>query len=149
MPYEFKAIRRVEFSETDMAGLMHFSNYFRFMEAAEQSFLRSLGLSVFKSGDPPLSWPRVHAECDYKLPLYFEDEVEIHLIVAEMKLKALTYVFKFRRLNATPPVQVARGVLTAVCVKHTEDGGMAACSIPKIVTDKIQTAPVELLKIGN
>lgn len=83
MSYEYKTTRRVEFHETDMAGLMHFSNYFRYMETVEQAFLRSLGFSVFKSGDPPVSFPRVHAECDYKLPLQFEDEVEIHLLVAE------------------------------------------------------------------
>jgi len=147
MAYEFKTIRHVEFSETDMAGLMHFSNYFRYMETVEQSFLRSLGLSVFKSGDPPVSWPRVHAECDYKRPLYFEDEVEIHLLVAEMKPKALTYVFKFRKLNASPPVPVARGALTSVCVTHKADGGMAACSIPQAALDRIQTAPLELLRL--
>ena len=146
MPYEFKTIRRVEFSETDMAGLMHFSNYFRYMESAEQRFFRSLGLSVFRGGDPPVSWPRVHAECDYKIPLHFEDEVEIHLLVAEKKPKALTFAFKFRKLNASPPVQVARGSLTAVCVRHEPDGGMAVCSMPKLALDKIQAAPLELLK---
>src|SRR5260221_14772436 len=46
MPYEFKHTRRVEFSDTDMAGIMHFSNFFRFMEATETAFMRSLGLSV-------------------------------------------------------------------------------------------------------
>jgi YbgC/YbaW family acyl-CoA thioester hydrolase len=146
MPYEFKTVRRVEFSETDMAGLMHFSNYFRFMETAEQRFFRSLGLSVFRSGDPPVSWPRVHAECDYKIPLYFEDEVEIHLLVAEKKPKALTFVFKFRKLNASPPVQVARGALTAVCVQHEADGRMAVCAMPQTALDKIQVAPLELLQ---
>ena len=43
MAYEFKATRQVEFSETDMAGIMHFSNFFRFMETAEHGFYRSLG----------------------------------------------------------------------------------------------------------
>jgi len=46
MPYEFKLTRRVEFAETDMAGIMHYSNYFRFMETAEHAFFRSLGLSI-------------------------------------------------------------------------------------------------------
>jgi YbgC/YbaW family acyl-CoA thioester hydrolase len=145
MPYEFKTIRRVEFSDTDMAGLMHYSNFFRFMETAEHGFFRSLGLSIVRSGDPPVGWPRVHARCDFKIPLHFEDEVEIHLLVAEKKSKALTYVFKFRKLNATPPVQVARGALTVVCVSYQKDGRMAACAIPKVVADQIQTAPAELL----
>ena len=34
MACEFKATRRVEFSDTDMAGIMNYSNYFRFMETA-------------------------------------------------------------------------------------------------------------------
>ena len=42
----FTTTRRVEFGDTDMAGIMHFANFFRFMEAAEPDFLRSLGLSV-------------------------------------------------------------------------------------------------------
>ena len=46
MAYEFKAIRRVEFADTDMAGIMHYSNFFRFMETAEHAFFRSLGLSI-------------------------------------------------------------------------------------------------------
>ena len=38
--------RRVEFCDTDMAGIVHFANFFRWMESAEVEFLRSLGLSV-------------------------------------------------------------------------------------------------------
>ena len=77
MAYEFKATRQVQFSETDMAGLMHFSNFFRFMETAEHGFYRSLGFSVVDlSRHPRLGWPRVHAACDYKKPLRFEDMVE-------------------------------------------------------------------------
>ena len=48
MAYEFKVRRRVEFSETDMAGIVHYSNFFRYMEAAEHAFFRSLGLSIHK-----------------------------------------------------------------------------------------------------
>ena len=145
MAYEFKATRRVEFSETDMAGIMHYSNFFRFMETAEHAFFRSLGFSIMTSNvDPPVGWPRVHAECDYKAPLRFEDEVEIHLLVSEKKSKALSYVFKFTKLNGAATVEVARGGLTVVCVRH--DGRkMTACAIPKEVADKIQVAPAELL----
>ena len=46
MPYEQRIRRRVEFSETDMAGIVHYSNFFRYMEAAEHEFFRALGFSV-------------------------------------------------------------------------------------------------------
>ena len=147
MPYEAKAIRRVEFSETDMAGIVHYSNFFRYMEAAEHGFFRSLGLSVVTDQtDPPIGWPRVHAECDYLQPLRFEDEIEIHILVSEKKSKSLSYVFRFRKLNASLPVEVARGSLTVVCVTHDKDGRMKAAPIPKAVADKIEVAPPELLK---
>jgi acyl-CoA thioester hydrolase len=146
MPYEFKAIRRVEFSDTDMAGIMHFSNFFRFMETAEHAFFRSLGLSIAPGRSAPdIGWPRVHAECDYSSPLFFEDEVEIHLLVREKRSKSLSYLFKFTKLNESPQTEVARGILTVVCVKHQPGEKMRACSIPHSLADKIEVAPAELL----
>jgi acyl-CoA thioesterase FadM len=87
----------------------------------------------------------VRAECNYKAPLQFEDEVEVHLLVSGKKSKALTYLFKFRKLNAAPPVEVARGHLTVVCVT-LQGGKMTACAMPKVMSDKIQVAPPELLR---
>jgi YbgC/YbaW family acyl-CoA thioester hydrolase len=146
MAYEFKAVRRVEFSETDMAGIVHYSNFFRYMESAEHAFFRHLGFSVVMDHvEPPLGWPRVHASCDYRQPLRFEDEVEIHLLVSEKKSKSLGYLFKFRKLNASPPIEVARGSLTVVCVTKQADGRMAATHIPKSFADKIEVAPARLL----
>ncbi len=149
MPYEFKATRLVEFSDTDMAGIMHFSNFFRFMETAEHAFYRSLGFSVVARGqvDPPIGWPRVHAHCDYRKPLRFEDLVEIHLLVREKKSKALSYSFRFYKLNAKPVEEVARGALTVVCVSHRQDGTMGAVSIPREFAEKIEVAPTELLEV--
>ncbi|MDB6123909.1 MAG: thioesterase superfamily protein [Pedosphaera sp.] len=146
MAYEFKAIRRVEFSETDMAGIVHYSNFFRYMEIAEHGFFRELGYSVVMNHfEPPVGWPRVHAECEYRQPLRFEDEVEIHMLVSEKKSKSLSYIFKFRKLNATIPMDIARGSLTVVCVVKQADGRMAAAHIPKAFADKIDVAPAELL----
>src|ERR1700751_4283247 len=117
MPFEFKAVRRVEFSETDAAGIVHYSNFFRYMETAEHGFFRSLGYSVVMTQfNPPLGWPRVRAECEYRQPLRFEDEVEIHLLITEKKSKSLSYLFRFRKLNGPASVEVARGSLTVVCV---------------------------------
>ena len=146
MAYEFKITRRVEFSETDMAGIVHYSNFFRYMEAAEHAFFRSLGLSVFpRKPGPPVGWPRVHATCDFSAPLRFEDEVEVHLLIAKKKSKALTYAFRLRKLNAEEPIEVARGSVTVVCVSMT-GGKMKATRIPKVIADMIEVAPRKLLK---
>ncbi|HEX4122058.1 MAG TPA: thioesterase family protein [Verrucomicrobiae bacterium] len=143
MAYEFKAIRRVEFSDTDMAGIMHYSNFFRFMETAEHGFFRSLGFSIIGE----VGWPRVRAQCDFRAPLRFEDEVEIHLLVTEKKSKALSYDFIFRRLVPTPETEVANGSMTVVCVTH-QDGKMTACPIPPSIANKIEVAPAKLHRHG-
>jgi acyl-CoA thioester hydrolase len=146
MAYEYKAVRRVEFSDTDMAGIVHYSNFFRYMETAEHGFFRSLGHSVVMDKfEPPMGWPRVRAECEYRKPLYFEDEVEIHLLVSEKKSKSLSYVFKFWKLNGPAPVEVARGSLTVVCVTKQSDGKLVAAPIPREFADKIKVAPAAML----
>ena len=146
MAYEFKVTRRVEFSETDMAGIMHYSNFFRFMETAEHAFYRSLGFSVrMPETDPRLGWPRVHAECDFKKPLRFEDQVEIHLLVTEKRTKAMSFQFRFRKLNGEP-AEAARGLVTIVCVAHKPDGTMSSVPIPPEIGDRIEVAPPELLQ---
>ena len=146
MAYEFKAQRRVEFSDTDMAGIMHYSNFFRFMETAEHGFYRSLGFSVVDDKiHPRVGWPRVHASCDYRRPLRFEDLVEIHLLVTEKKSKALSFQFRFNKLAEGQAEEVARGALTIVCVSHAPDGAMKSAPIPPEIADKIEVAPAGLL----
>ena len=77
MTTEFSITRRVEFSETDLAGIMHFTNFYRWMEICEHEFLRSLGLSVdMEDENGRFGWPRVKTSCRFKRPLRFEEEVE-------------------------------------------------------------------------
>src|SRR5436853_1930816 len=132
MPYEFRATRRVEFSDTDMAGIMHFSNFFRFMEAAEHAFFRSLGFSIHMQEPEPLGWPRVHADCDFRYPLRFEDSVEIRLLVREKREKSIVYSFIFRKVSGDPQREVARGSLSVACIKRDPvTGKLRAVPIPK------------------
>ena len=149
MSYEFEVTRRVEFSETDMAGIMHFSNFFRFMESAEHAFFRSLGYSVSQSRNGlAVCLPRVHAECDYAVPLRFEDEVQVRLLVERKGRRSLTYQFRFSRLNGSGSQEVARGRLTVASVKRQADGVMEAVPLPKVIADKIQQAPADVLADG-
>ena len=111
--HEFTITRRVEFSETDMAGIVHFSNFCRYMEHAEHAFFRSLGRSIVDR-DLGVGWPRVHMNCDFKKPLRFEDEVEIRLLVSAKSSKSISYQFRF----CVEGIEAARGALTVVCVRR-------------------------------
>jgi acyl-CoA thioester hydrolase len=145
MPYEFKMTHRVEFADTDMAGIIHFASYFRYMEVTEHAFFRSLGFSIApRASEPAVGWPRVHVSCDFKRPLRFEDEVEVHLRVREKKEKSLAYEFVFRQVNDPARVEVARGALTVVCVtKDVQTGQMRAVAIPEAIAAQIEVAPAE------
>ena len=149
MPYEFKLRRRVEFAETDMAGIVHFANFFRMMEVTEHAFFRSLGLSIHgHDHGTTTGWPRVSATCDYRAPLRFEEEVEIHLLVAELRTRSIRYTFIFRK--ASDGSEVARGEITAVCASvEKASGKLSAVPIPDAVRAAIQPAPVKLLHEGR
>ena len=149
MACEFKLTRRIEFAETDMAGIVHFANFFRMMEATEHAFFRSLGFSIH--GHDPVSttgWPRVSASCDFRAPLRFEDEVEIHLLVAEVRTRSIRYVFIFRKV--ADGSEVARGEVVAVCASVEKiTGRLSAVPIPEAVRAAIEPAPVKLLHEGQ
>ena len=145
MPYEFKLTRRIEFAETDMAGIVHFANFFRMMENTEHAFFRSLGFSIHAHDEAGTTgWPRVNATCDYLRPLRFEDEVEIHLLVAEVRNRSIRYDFVFRKV--IDGVEVARGSLAAVCASVDKvTGRLLPVLIPERIREKISVAPAELL----
>lgn len=143
MPSEFKLVRMVEFSDTDMAGIVHFSNFFRYMEETEHAFLRTLGCSVQMPGDDgrTIGLPRVNADCSFTRPLRYEDEVEIHLRVREKRAKSLSYDFVFRKIDGASLAEVARGSLTVVSVtKDASTGVMKAVELPKKLAEQVQPA---------
>ena len=144
MSYEYRIVRDVEFSDTDMAGIMHFANFFKFMEAAEHAYFRSLGLSIHTDDPNEVSWPRVHAGMDFRYPLRFEDSVEVRLLVREKRERSLVYSFIFRKVSGEPQREVARGTLAVACVKRdSATAEMKAVSIPASIAGKIEVAPPE------
>jgi YbgC/YbaW family acyl-CoA thioester hydrolase len=119
MPTTFHTTRRVEFADTDMAGIIHFTRFFNYMEEAEHAFLRSRGLSVVMTHEGRrIGWPRVAASCDFVRPVRFEDVVEIQVKLARVGVKSLSYEFTFEHQGDL----VARGKLTTCCCEVGPDG---------------------------
>jgi YbgC/YbaW family acyl-CoA thioester hydrolase len=137
MPHEFHTKRRIEFADTDMAGIVHFARFFIFMETAEHEFLRSLGTSVTAKLDGmQLGWPRLAASCEYLKPVKFEEMLDIHLMVARKGKKSMTYKFEFYKDNEL----IARGQVSAACCVCGPEGKFKAISIPDFVAEKIEVA---------
>jgi YbgC/YbaW family acyl-CoA thioester hydrolase len=148
MAFEFRDRRRVEFYETDMAGIVHFSNFFRFMESAEHAFFRSLGLRLHQhQGEGMTGWARRRASCEYLAPLHYMDEVEIELRVRAKTRSTLSYDFVFRRLapsEGSDAEEIARGSLQVVHVAREDGrGSMKASAMPAEVASAIEVAPLQ------
>jgi YbgC/YbaW family acyl-CoA thioester hydrolase len=133
---EHRIHRRVQFYETDAAGIVHFSCFFRYMEEAEHALWRAAGLSIFPSAAEH-GWPRVAASCDYRKPLCFEDEFEIVVRIAAMSDKSIRYACEIVRGG-----EVAAALsMTIVCVEKTPDGPYRAVAIPEAVRARFEVSP--------
>lgn len=132
----FRTTRRIEFADTDMAGIVHFANFFRFMEAAEVEFLRSRGLSVALVWEGiRLGFPRVSASCDYVKPARFQDVLDIDVRLARLGTKSVTYAFEFSRDGET----IARGQVSSVCCRVHDDHRLESMEIPGKMRERIQS----------
>ncbi|MBK1826785.1 acyl-CoA thioesterase [Haloferula rosea] len=125
--------RRVEFYETDMAGIVHFTNFFRFMEACEHDFLRTLDHELHGVVEGlETGWPRVNATCDYRAPARFGDELTVSLFVEEVRNRSVRYRFDITKGDTL----VAEGRLSVAHVAMTEDG-IKAVPLPGELKEKL------------
>jgi len=133
MSSEFKYPRRVNFADTDLAGIVHFSTIFRYMEEAEHALWRAAGLTIAARGSD-LGWPRLGAALEFRNPLRFEDEFEVWVRIAALKTRTIEYEFTLVRGKTV----IAVGTMTSVCVRKNPDGTMKAAEIPPDIAQKLQ-----------
>lgn len=131
---ECRVRRRVRFYEVDGAGIVHFSNFYRFMEEAEYELWRTAGLSkALVSG---FSFPRVAAAFDFRRPLRFEDEFEAQIQITSIREKTITYSCVLTLAGES----VAQGTMTVACVRPTPGEPLRAVPLPAAVVDRFETA---------
>jgi acyl-CoA thioester hydrolase len=133
MPAEFRLKRRVQFSETDVAGIVHFSNFFRFFEDAEHALWREAGLSIHPE-QSPIGWPRVAASCEYHRPLKFEQEFDISVVVTELTKRTVRYAGTITRDGE----RIASGAWKIACVSKQPDGSMRSAELPATIVERLE-----------
>lgn len=132
----FTTTRRVEFGDTDMAGIMHFANFFRFMESAETDFLHSVGLSVsWRRDGVKWGFPRVSVGCDFQKPARFEDVLTIAVTVERVGERSVSYRFDFSNPAGEP---IAVGRITAVFCRSDAPGHLESVEMPADIRAKLQ-----------
>jgi YbgC/YbaW family acyl-CoA thioester hydrolase len=129
---EFIHNRQVQFAETDMGGIVHFSSFFRYMEEAEHAFLQSLGLSVVMYLDgKKIGMPRVSAKCDFHHPARFQDALQIFVKLHKLGTSSLSYTIDIKKGD----LLLATGSIVAVLCELIDQLPPISIPIPKSMRD--------------
>jgi YbgC/YbaW family acyl-CoA thioester hydrolase len=131
MSREYRLKRRVQFYETDQAGIVHFSSFFLYMEEAEHALWRQAGLSIAPR-DSEIGWPRVSTSFDFHRPLRFEDEFEVLIRIAEINERTIRYVCQV----TCGETKIATGALTIACVSKRPNEPMKSVAIPRDIAGR-------------
>lgn len=68
---------RVRYAETDAMGVAYYANYFVWFEVARTDLLRTLGWSYREMEETGVLLPVIEADCRYRRPARYDDELEI------------------------------------------------------------------------
>ncbi|QQL44292.1 acyl-CoA thioesterase [Sulfuriroseicoccus oceanibius] len=144
MERAFRYPVRVEFADTDAAGVAHFSRLLTFIEAAEHAYLKSLGIGVFTDEAGVRSgWPRVDVNFQFRSPMRFGDEGEVAIWLEELGRKSVRY--RAELMSAAGRV-VCAGTMTNA---YVEIGGDFAVKSSEICSSDRQLFLKELERLGG
>ena len=88
---------KVQYYETDKMGIVHHSNYIRWMEEARIDFLGQIGWNYKKLEDMGVISPVTAVDCKYKVSTYFDDVITIKVWIEEFKGVKLKIAYEMKR----------------------------------------------------
>lgn len=76
---------RVYYEDTDLAGIVYYANYLRFIERARTEWVRSLGIDQTRlKAETGIVFAVRRIEADYLAPARFDDELVVETTLREM-----------------------------------------------------------------
>lgn len=128
--------RRVEFSQTDAAGIMHFTTWFIFMEAAEAELFRRIGHPLIRHEDRRgFGFPRVDCQCRFKRPVAFDDLIRINLWIDSLEAGRIRYRFRFTNSSGKT---CAEGTLVTASAIREADGTLKGAPLPESLREALE-----------
>lgn len=128
-PAAFRIIRRIQFADTDAAGVAHFSRLLVMVEEAEHDFLRSLQIPILTESS---AWPCVALDVNYVGKCEFGDLIAIELRVANIGRTSVTYEFHAFQTTASDQTKVFSGKMVKC---HILPGKPGAAALPNWIRD--------------
>ena len=130
MGHEFSC--RVYYEDTDMAGIVYYANYLKFIERARSDWVRGLGLDQARMRKEGSVFAVRRVEADYLKPARFDDELQVRTAVRSVSAARIVLRQEVWRGGDL----LFGAVVTLVCL---EAGGRAA-RLPAILRTMGQTA---------
>ena len=94
-PYE----RKINYYETDKMGIVHHSNYIRFLEEARCNMLEAAGVPYSELEKQGILIPVLNVNCTYKSHVTFDDIIEIKTLIKEFNGVRLTMQYEIINKN--------------------------------------------------
>ena len=82
--------RKINYYETDKMGVVHHSNYIRFLEEARCYYMEQLGIPYSKFEENGFMIPVLNVNCTYKHPVTFDDTLLIKVFVKKLNIVKMT-----------------------------------------------------------
>jgi acyl-CoA thioester hydrolase len=123
---------KVRFVETDMMGVVHHSNYFRWFEMGRVEYLRQAGILLLDLMEQHILFPITDVSCQYRAPARFDDYILIETTLAELSKAKM--VFSYRIVKEESGELLATGRTQNVFT----DGGSRIIRLPVEYFQRLQ-----------
>jgi len=98
---------KVRFVETDLMGVVHHSNYFRWFEMGRVEYLREAGVLLTDLMADGIVFPITFVDCQYKASARFDDRILIETTLAEVS--PVKMIFTYKVIKEVDKVLLATG----------------------------------------
>ncbi len=124
---------RSRYSETDKMGYVYYGRYLEYFEVARTEMIRSMGLSYSELEEQGIMLPVIHAELEYKNPVYYDVEMQIEVLVFEEPSVRLQTYYKVHTNGQESPHVIGEVTL---CFMNEET--RRPCRAPKLFLDQLK-----------
>jgi acyl-CoA thioester hydrolase len=130
-PFTFQTLLRARFTEADLQGMIHHSEFVKYLEIARIEYWRQLGIGYREFMEMGLQFVVSKVECSYLKSIYFDEMVAIKARVCRISRTSIT--FDYIILNESNEPAVTASTLL-VCVRH---GGAKPYPMPADYMEKL------------
>lgn len=123
---------RSRYGETDKMGYVYYGRYLEYFEVARTEMIRSFGLSYRELEENGVMLPVTHSELEYKIPVHYDIEMEIKVMVFEIPQVRLQTFYEVRTQDQETP-----HVLGEVSLCFMDSESRKPCRAPGEFLNKI------------